>query len=85
MAQRGRVLLFDKHSSDKMRRNTSARDIKKVITAGRSFVVNTSAADCSAKAIPCLPIQPASKTSSPDVASRMYRENKVERDNCKTN
>ena len=59
---------------------TNARDMRNVITTGKSFVLRTSAAECKASAIPCLPSQPASTVSSPKPASRIYKENKVERD-----
>lgn len=58
---------------------TSALDIRNVMTMGRSFVLSTSAAECNANAIPCLPSQPASRLSSPIPMSRIYNENKVER------
>lgn len=47
---------------------------------GRSFVLRTSAAECNAKAIPCLPSHPASTLSPPKPMSRIYKENNVERD-----
>lgn len=59
---------------------TNALEIKNVITTGRSFVLSTSAEECNAKATPCLPSQPASTLFSVKPASRIYRENKVERD-----
>lgn len=59
---------------------TSARDMRNVITTGRSLVLRTSAAECNANAIPCLPSQSESTLSSPKPASRIYKENKVERD-----
>jgi len=59
---------------------TRALDIRNVITTGRSFVLNTSEAECSASATPCLPSQPASTLSFPIPMSRIYSENKVERD-----
>jgi hypothetical protein len=59
---------------------TNARDMRNVITTGRSLVLKTSAAECKANAIPCRPSQPASIFSSPKAASRIYKENRVERD-----
>lgn len=59
---------------------TRARDMRNVITTGRSLVLRTSAEECNASAIPCRPSQPASIFSSPKPASRIYNENKVERD-----
>lgn len=50
------------------------------MTIGRSFVLRTSAAECNARAIPCLPSQPPSTLSSPDAVSRMYKENNVDKD-----
>lgn len=64
-----------------VRRNdiTKARDIRNVITTGRSLVLSTSAAEWSAKATPCLPNQQGSAMLAPEPRSRTYKENKVER------
>ena len=68
---------FQKINANKF---TSGLDIRNVMTASKSFILKISAAACNAKAIRCLPSQPASTLSSPTPISRIYNENKVERD-----
>jgi hypothetical protein len=57
---------------------TRAREMRNVITTGRSLEAKTSAIEWSANAIPCLPSQCASPNSTPGPRSRMYREKRVE-------
>jgi hypothetical protein len=63
-------------------RLTKAREIRKVMTTGKSLLVNTSAAESRAKATPCLPSQHESTKSDLLLRSLMYIKNRVESVSC---